>query len=90
MVSDSERKSVQYLRPTSFEDQQREKQELNRTRMNIIPYATFHEKYFLVPFRCVFTVVIVDFSSLGNNCCLSISKGILVIISNDSIMNFSR
>ena len=53
VVSDGERKSVQYLRPTSFEDQQKEKQELNRTRMNIIPYATFHEKYFLVLFQCL-------------------------------------
>ena len=38
------RKSVQYLRPTSFEQQQKEMQQLNKNKMNIIPYATFHEK----------------------------------------------
>jgi hypothetical protein len=38
------RKSVQYLRPTSFEQQQKEMQQLNKNKMDIIPYATFHEK----------------------------------------------
>jgi len=40
----NERKTVQYLRPTSFEHQQKEIQQLNKTKMDIIPYATFHEK----------------------------------------------
>ena len=38
------RKTVQYLRPTSFEQQQKEMQQLNKNKMDIIPYATFHEK----------------------------------------------
>ena len=37
-------KAVQYLRPTSFEQQQKEMQKLKRTSIDIIPYATFHEK----------------------------------------------
>jgi hypothetical protein len=40
----NERKTVQYLRPTSFEHQQKEIQQLNKNKMDIIPYATFHEK----------------------------------------------
>jgi hypothetical protein len=38
------RKTVQYLRPTSFEQQQKEMQQLNKNKMDIIPYATFQEK----------------------------------------------
>jgi hypothetical protein len=41
----NEHKTVQYLRPTSFEHQQKEIQQLNKNKMDIIPYATFHEKY---------------------------------------------
>lgn len=44
--STNERKTVQYLRPTSFEYHQKEVQQLNKNKMDIIPYATFHEKYF--------------------------------------------
>ncbi|CAF4341490.1 unnamed protein product, partial [Rotaria sp. Silwood2] len=40
----NERKTVQYLRPTSFEQQQKEVQQLNKNKIDIIPYATFHEK----------------------------------------------
>jgi len=40
----NEQKTVQYLRPTSFEHQQKEVQQLNKNKMDIIPYATFHEK----------------------------------------------
>lgn len=42
-------KQVQYLRPTSFEHQQKETQRLNQSRMDIIPYATFHEKKQFLP-----------------------------------------
>ncbi|CAF1398035.1 unnamed protein product [Adineta steineri] len=45
----NERKTVQYLRPTSFEQQQKEMQKINKNKMNIIPYATFHEKKQLLP-----------------------------------------
>jgi hypothetical protein len=41
----NEQKTVQYLRPTSFEHQQKEVQQLNKNKMDIIPYATFHEKF---------------------------------------------
>jgi hypothetical protein len=44
----NERKTVQYLRPTSFEDQQKQMQQSNKNKMDIIPYATFHEKYIFV------------------------------------------
>lgn len=37
-------KNVQYLRPTSFEQQQKEVQQINRNKIDTIPYATFHEK----------------------------------------------
>jgi hypothetical protein len=40
----NDRKSVQYLRPTSFEQHQKEMQQMNQNKMVIIPYATFHEK----------------------------------------------
>ncbi|CAF4936272.1 unnamed protein product, partial [Rotaria sp. Silwood1] len=40
----TEQKTVQYLRPTSFKQQQKEMQQLNKNKMEIIPYATFHEK----------------------------------------------
>ena len=40
----NEHKTVQYLRPTSFEQQQKEVQQLNKNKLDIIPYATFHEK----------------------------------------------
>ena len=40
----TEHKTVQYLRPTSFEHQQKEMQQMNKNKMDIIPYATFHEK----------------------------------------------
>ncbi|CAF4849541.1 unnamed protein product [Rotaria sp. Silwood1] len=39
----TEQKTVQYLRPTSFKQQQKEMQQLNKNKMEIIPYATFHE-----------------------------------------------
>ncbi|UJR29861.1 hypothetical protein I4U23_017409 [Adineta vaga] len=45
----NERKTVQYLRPTSFEQHQREMQQMNKNKMDIIPYATFHEKKQLLP-----------------------------------------
>jgi FtsZ-interacting cell division protein YlmF len=41
----NDRKTVQYLRPTSFEHQQKQVQQLNKNKMEIIPYATFHEKF---------------------------------------------
>ncbi len=41
----NEQKTVQYLRPTSFEHQQKEIQQINKSKIDIIPYATFHEKY---------------------------------------------
>jgi len=44
ILNRNEEKSVQYLRPTSFEHQQKEVQQLNKNKMDIIPYATFHEK----------------------------------------------
>ncbi|CAF4247396.1 unnamed protein product [Rotaria magnacalcarata] len=37
-------RSIQYLRPTSFEQQQQEVQQLNKNKLDIVPYATFHEK----------------------------------------------
>ncbi|CAF3493379.1 unnamed protein product [Rotaria socialis] len=40
----SEPKIVQYLRPTSFEQQQKEVQQLNKNKLDIVPYAAFHEK----------------------------------------------
>ena len=40
----NEQKTVQYLRPTSFESHQKEMQQSNQSKMDIIPYATFHEK----------------------------------------------
>ena len=43
-ITTNDRKTVQYLRPTSFEHQQKEMQQLNKNKMDIIPYATFHEK----------------------------------------------
>ncbi|CAF3426356.1 unnamed protein product [Rotaria socialis] len=47
--SKNECKTVQYLRPTSFEQQQKEVQRLNKNKIDIIPYATFHEKKQLLP-----------------------------------------
>lgn len=47
--STTERKTVEYLRPTSFEHQQKHIQELNKNKIDIIPYATFHEKKQLLP-----------------------------------------
>ncbi|CAF1685606.1 unnamed protein product, partial [Adineta ricciae] len=47
--STNERKTVQYLRPTSFEHHQKEMQQANKNKMDIIPYATFHEKKQLLP-----------------------------------------
>ena len=42
-TNSSEHKRVEYLRPTSFEHQQRESQQLNKNKVDIIPYTTFHE-----------------------------------------------
>ncbi|CAF1670420.1 unnamed protein product [Rotaria magnacalcarata] len=49
MSSKNECKTVQYLRPTSFEQQQKEVQRLNKNKIDIVPYATFHEKKQLLP-----------------------------------------
>lgn len=46
----SEPKIVQYLCPTSFEQQQKEVQQLNKTKLDIISYSTFHEKSVLFSF----------------------------------------
>lgn len=40
----NDRKTVQYLRPTSFEQQQKEVQQFHQNKLDITPYATFHEK----------------------------------------------
>ncbi|CAF3307222.1 unnamed protein product [Rotaria sp. Silwood2] len=39
ILNTNERKTVQYLRPTSFEQQQKEVQQLNKNKIDIIPYC---------------------------------------------------
>ena len=42
--STREEKTIQYLRPTSFEQEQNEKWQLMKGKVSLTPYATFHEK----------------------------------------------
>ena len=43
-IPEMDSKSVQYLRPTSFEDHRKERQQFSDSQLSIVPYATFHEK----------------------------------------------
>lgn len=41
----NDEKTFEYLRPTSFEDQQKQMRDSTRNQFDRIPFATFHEKF---------------------------------------------
>lgn len=85
ITNKTESKTVQYLRPTTFEQQQKEVQRLNKNKIDIIPYATFHEKYL-----SLYSKLKLHYFFLEKNYYKLTRKLMLVISNKDMIMNFYR
>lgn len=86
---ETEQKMIQYLRPTSFEQQQKEMEKFTKSPIDIIPYATFHEKFVRIEFslkRSLFFFFIYK----ENNIFQPIKKHTQKIINKDMIKNFYK